>query len=114
MAIDTPVDDQQDRLTVQVSDTDRRFGVGSRKPRSSQSPSETDLTSELADLRRRLAAQTQELDGERLQRMNAERALLERENLYRTVVDSLADAVAISVGDQRMFANAAFLRLVGV
>ncbi len=42
------------------------------------------------------------------------RALLESEELYRAVVENVADAIAITVGTNRVFVNSAFLRIHGL
>jgi PAS domain S-box-containing protein len=42
------------------------------------------------------------------------RALLESEELYRAVVENVADGIAITVGTNRVFVNSAFLRIHGL
>ena len=42
------------------------------------------------------------------------RALLESEELYRAVVENVADGIAITVGMNRVFVNSAFLRIHGL
>lgn len=55
------------------------------------------------------------LDQRRLleEKILAETALKESEELYRAVVENANDSIVISVGGQRVFANEAFLKLVG-
>jgi PAS domain S-box-containing protein len=57
--------------------------------------------------------------AESLERLMAERrqgeeALREREQLYRAVVENVADGIGINVGRNRAFVNSAFLRIHGL
>ncbi|HWP60219.1 MAG TPA: PAS domain S-box protein [Candidatus Acidoferrales bacterium] len=49
-----------------------------------------------------------------LARQRVEEALRESEDIYRAVVDNVADGILISVGTTRKFANKGFLRIHGV
>lgn len=48
------------------------------------------------------------------EREHAEQALLASEQLYRVVVENVTDAISITVGEKRVFANQAFLKLLGL
>lgn len=48
------------------------------------------------------------------ERNRTARALLESEELYRAVVENVADGIAITVGTSRVFVNSAFLRIHGL
>jgi PAS domain S-box-containing protein len=68
------------------------------------------LLSELELLRDRVAF----LETLNATRYEVERALLENEELYRAVVESVADAIAITVKTERVFVNRAFLAIHGL
>ena len=68
------------------------------------------LLSELELLRDRVAL----LEALNASRHEVERALLENEELYRAVVESVADAIAITVKTERVFVNRAFLAIHGL
>jgi PAS domain S-box-containing protein len=65
---------------------------------------------ELELLRDRVA----HLEALNASRQEVEKALLENEELSRTVVESVADAIAITVKTERVFVNRAFLTIHGV
>ncbi|HME44536.1 MAG TPA: ATP-binding protein [Syntrophorhabdales bacterium] len=60
------------------------------------------------------SAQLQELEAAKAQHAEAERAVEESEALYRAVVESLTDGIAITVGTTRAFVNKAFLDIHGL
>lgn len=48
------------------------------------------------------------------QKQQAEKSLQESGDLYRTLVENASDAIAIYAGTERVYVNAAFLKLFGV
>ncbi len=68
------------------------------------------LLSEVEELRRRVA----DLEALDVSRREVEKALLENEELYRAVVESVADGIAITVKTERVFVNRAFLTIHGL
>ena len=68
------------------------------------------LISELESLRDRVS-QLEELNASREE---VERGLLENERLYRKVVESVADGIAITLRTERIFVNQAFLAIHGL
>ncbi|MEE8518114.1 MAG: PAS domain S-box protein, partial [Dehalococcoidia bacterium] len=47
------------------------------------------------------------------ERESSEQALIDSENLYQTVVDSMTEGVAVTVGEEYLFANDAYLEIHG-
>jgi PAS domain S-box-containing protein len=68
------------------------------------------LVSELESLRDRI----NHLEELNASREEVERALLEHEKLYRAVVESVADGIAITMRTERVFVNQAFLAIHGL
>src|SRR5271169_2824949 len=68
------------------------------------------LISELESLRDRV----NHLEALNASREEVERRLLENERLYRAVVESVADGIAITVKTERVFVNRAFLAIHGL
>ena len=59
-------------------------------------------------------APLQQLEAAQARHAETERALQESEALYRAVVESLTDGIAITVGTTRAFVNKAFLDIHGL
>ena len=54
------------------------------------------------------------LQTEITERRRTEEALRETEEVYRAVVENVADAIVINVGTKRVFVNKAFAQMVGL
>ncbi len=68
------------------------------------------LVSELESLRDRIS----HLEALNASRQEVEKGLLETERLYRAVVESVADGIAITMRTERVFVNQAFLSIHGL
>jgi two-component system, cell cycle sensor histidine kinase and response regulator CckA len=81
-----------------------------------QDPAHSSAHLELAlqEANARLAEQAAALAAELEERQKVEAALRESEELYRTLVDNMADAISINVAGKRVFVNQAFLDLCGL
>ena len=74
------------------------------------------------DISKEALLREMELLRERIQQLEAlhtshegvEKALLENEELYRAVVETVADGIAITVNTERVFVNRAFLAIHGL
>ncbi len=62
----------------------------------------------------RLRTKLRSLEALEQKHRQTERALREGEELYRAVVENVADAIAITVGTERVFVNKAFLTIHGL
>ena len=69
---------------------------------------------ELIDQPGALDGRLRELGVLEARHAEAQRALLESEELYRAVVESVTDGIAITVGTTRVFVNKAFLDIHGL
>lgn len=69
---------------------------------------------ELAREVERLRLRLSQLEALDVRRALSERALQQSEELYRAVVENVADAIAITVETERVFVNGAFLRIHGL
>lgn len=73
-----------------------------------------DLQLRLQEANALLSQQTTKLAAELEERTRVEAALRESEELYRTLVDNMADAISINVAGKRVFVNRAFVSLCGL
>jgi len=69
---------------------------------------------EMNQLARTIDEMAESLERLMADRKQAEEALREREQLYRAVVEKVADGIAINVGRNRVFVNSAFLKIHGL
>jgi PAS domain S-box-containing protein len=68
------------------------------------------IEEELVNLRQQVA----DLQAKEANLQQVERRLEEQEQLYRTVVENLADAIVINEGSRRVFVNRVYLDLLGI
>ncbi len=63
---------------------------------------------------RKYRAPLRKRNMETKEREKAERALHEKEELYRAVIENVADGITLTVGNERVFVNPAFLAIHGI